>query len=97
VDDMLVFALVTKALRRSNRNIRGKEIRIDSSILDDLGFDSLRFIDLTLAIEDELGVADFPMQAWYDAEMEIKDGRRPFTVASLVTACQRALQRDQAE
>jgi acyl carrier protein len=70
------------------------DIRIDTSLVDDLALDSLSFVDLTLAIEDSLGLEEFPMQAWADAE----GGRASpsYTVRSLVEACLGELQRQTA-
>lgn len=55
-----------------------------SSLLE-LGFDSLKLADLVVALESQLGILDFPMQAWIDAEAE-RDGPR-YTLASLVQEC----------
>ena len=55
------------------------------SIIDALGLDSLRMVDLTVELEDRLGVAAFPMQDWVDAEAESVIGVR-YTVGSLI-AC----------
>jgi acyl carrier protein len=60
-----------------------------TSLMDDLGFDSLKLIDLTLALEAALQVDEFPMQDWADEEAEKSGGR--FTLASLVEACARAM------
>src|SRR5215468_3710827 len=56
----------------------------DTSILE-LGFDSLRIAELTVALEEGLGIAEFPMQRWADAESCREDAR--FTLGSLVEAC----------
>jgi acyl carrier protein len=56
-----------------------------SSSLIELGFDSLKLAELMIALEEELGVNEFPMQAWIDEEGE-RDGPR-YTVGSLVEKC----------
>ncbi len=63
------------------------EITPETSIVEELGLDSLKLLELTLAIETNLALTDFPMQDWYDAEAA-KDGAR-FTVESLAGACER--------
>ena len=73
------------ALIRVNRTFADKEILPATSIVDDLGIDSLRFVDLTIAIEDEFCIQQFPMQDWYDAEMLLSSRR--FTVQSLLDVC----------
>ena len=56
-----------------------------SDSLLDLGLDSLSFVDLSVALEDALAIAEFPMQAWADSEAE-RVGPR-FTCGSLLQAC----------
>jgi acyl carrier protein len=56
----------------------------DSLLIDDLGLDSLKFVDLTLRLEEALGVEEFPMQDWVDTQLE---GHRPLSVRALVAAC----------
>lgn len=66
-----------------------------TSLVDDLGLDSLRFVDLALAIERQLGIEDFPMQDWYDEEC--RRGQEGFTVGSLVLTCQRCIEDREAQ
>lgn len=80
---------VRRALLRANERLSPGDIEATSSLVDDLGFDSLKFVDLALALEDELCIVEFPVQAWYDAEYALSDRR--FTVASLVAACEQCL------
>jgi acyl carrier protein len=70
--------------------VRSEAVHLGASLVDDLGIDSLKFVDLTLAIERRLGLCEFPMQIWADLEMQ-RDGDR-FSVASLVHACAEAVQ-----
>jgi acyl carrier protein len=64
---------------------RGTAIQLESSLVDDLCFQSLTFIDLTISLEEEFGLAEFPMQRWADQQLP-KSGRR-FEVSSLVDVC----------
>jgi acyl carrier protein len=75
---------VIGSLRRVNRSIAQVHIDHDSSLVDDLGFDSLKMIDLVFALEDDLGIVEFPLQAWWDCELGKARGER-FTVGSLVS------------
>lgn len=61
------------------------DVKPSSSLIADLGLDSLKFVDLTVALEEAFGLREFPMQEWVDREAE-KD-TAAFTVASLVSAC----------
>lgn len=63
---------------------RLQNIGVETSLVDDLGLDSFLFVDLTVLLEEKLGVAGFPMQRWADAELE-RGGR--FTLGSLVALC----------
>jgi acyl carrier protein len=54
-----------------------------ADLVVELGLDSLRFVDLTLAIEDEIGVT-FPMQEWVDERLE---SDAPLTVGALAEMC----------
>jgi hypothetical protein len=47
--------------------------------------DSLRAVDLAVALEEALGLREFPIQEWADSEA-LQDGPR-FTLGSLVAAC----------
>ncbi|HVW23980.1 MAG TPA: phosphopantetheine-binding protein [Polyangiaceae bacterium] len=74
---------VIRSLRKANRSIETWSIDESSSIVDDLGFDSLKMIDLVFALEEEIGISEFPLQLWYDREVGRVNGAR-FTVDSLV-------------
>jgi acyl carrier protein len=56
-----------------------------TSLVDELGFDSLDFVDLTLEIERALGREGFPVQEWLDDQTAASGAR--FTIAALVEAC----------
>lgn len=57
-------------------------------LIDDLGIDSLKFVDLTVRLERALGLAEFPMQDWIDAQGA---SGRPLSVGELALACQNLL------
>lgn len=61
------------------------ELTPTTSLIDDLGLDSLKFVDLTLALEEGLHLEEFPMQEWVDVEAS-KDAPA-FTVLALARAC----------
>jgi acyl carrier protein len=67
------------------RNVKPSDIPDNASVVDDLGLDSLRFVDLTLALEQALDIENLPLQDWYDSESLRSEGR--FSVASLVRLC----------
>lgn len=50
-----------------------------------LGFDSLSMLELAVALEQRLGIKEFPMQRWADAESTRTANR--FTVGSLTATC----------
>jgi acyl carrier protein len=83
----IVKAEVLKILDKDSRALQ--PIGWSTSLVDDLGLDSLEFIDLTLGLEAALELEQFPMQDWADDEIERSEQR--FTFASLVGACSRAL------
>ena len=62
------------------------QVELDTSLLDAIGLDSLSFVDLTVELEDALGIKTFPMQEWVDAQREL-DRPRQFTVGNLVDEC----------
>jgi acyl carrier protein len=73
---------VVRALRRVNPRLE-RDIDENDSVVDDLGFDSLKMVELAFALEDELGVTEFPLQLWWDAQQTGTESGR-FTVGSLV-------------
>jgi acyl carrier protein len=79
------FVRVVNAITRVVRSVRFEDISPSTSLTDDLAFDSMKFVDLTVALEENLAIPEFPMQDWIDAENN--QGGRAFTVASLVAAC----------
>lgn len=56
----------------------------DALLIEDLGLDSLKFVDLTVALEDALGICEFPMQDWVDRQLERE---APLSLGALVIAC----------
>jgi len=61
------------------------DIQPEANLIDDIGLDSLRFVDLTVNLEEALGIPVFPMQEWVDLQVEHE---RPLTVAELVAVCE---------
>lgn len=77
-----IRAVLAELLKRDN--LRVEEIRRETSLVEDLGMDSFLFVDLTLTLEEKLGIAKFPMRRWADAE--VAQGGR-FTIGSLAACC----------
>jgi acyl carrier protein len=59
-------------------------VRLDHSLVDDLGFDSLTFVDLIVILEERTALEDLPLLDWADREAMRKTGR--YSVQSLVDA-----------
>jgi acyl carrier protein len=78
--DLVRLELVKVAMTE----VTADDIGPDSLLIEELGVDSLSFVDLALALEDLLEVDEFPMQAWVD---ECVSHDQPLTVGSLVAAC----------
>jgi acyl carrier protein len=95
MDQLRTLDRVRTVLRSVHACAAANEIGPTTSIVDDLGFDSLRLVHLTLALEQEFEIDAFPMQAWYDAESLANAPR--FTVASLVASCERCVESRRAE
>ena len=64
-------------------------IRLESSLVADVGLDSLSMVEALVAIEQTLGIGERTLAPWADGELE-REGTR-FTVASLVEVCRRHL------
>jgi acyl carrier protein len=77
--------LVRSALRMIDPRLRNRSIDASLSLIDDLGLDSIRIVDLTIALQYVLEADDLPMQEWLDREFK-KAGPR-FTVRSLANHC----------
>lgn len=71
---------------------RAGDVYADTSLVDDIGLDSLRFVGLTLALEQALSLKAFPMQDWADSQLDIDDAPR-FLVRQLVDECVSALEK----
>ena len=59
----------------------------DESCVIELGLTSLELIDLTVALEDELMIEEFPLQDWIDQENQ--RGAEGFRINSIVDICMR--------
>lgn len=63
-------------------------ITAECLLVEDLGMDSMKFVTLTVQLEEALSIGEFPMQAWIDEQIE---NVRPLTVGELAQACERLL------
>ena len=82
--DLDVWALVGAALRGCAPSAKGRELDSETLLIEELGLDSLKFVDLTVALEDALGIEEFPMQEWVDEELA---AGRSLSVGALVARC----------
>src|SRR5689334_22117718 len=89
-----VFERVREALIQVDPRIARRPLTTDLSLIDDLGFDSLRLVDLAFSLEAELQLNEFPVQRWADGEAD-SSGKR-FTIASLVEICLTCLNEEAA-
>lgn len=85
-DNDPVYARVCEIIRRLTRPTA--PCSPGAHLIDDLGLDSLKFVDLTVELETAFGMDEFPMQAWLDERWE--DGL-PITLGALVEACRERL------
>jgi acyl carrier protein len=80
-----VLSAVCSALHQVDRRIQSDAIQAEKSLIDDFGLDSLKFIDLTLALQQLVCIPEFPMEQWMDQERLAMEPR--YTVGSLVRFC----------
>jgi acyl carrier protein len=83
-----VFEIVRAELLRVRREQSPDfdvEIRLESSLVADLGLDSLTLVEAVVALEQALGIERLSLEALNDRESG-RGGER-FTVASLVDLC----------
>ncbi|WP_233808092.1 acyl carrier protein [Paraburkholderia sp. HP33-1] len=80
-----VFEVVRTQLlgvcREHHRNFDA-EIRLESSLIADLGLDSLSLVEAVVAIEQAFGIERLPLEALSEGS-----GEAHFTVGSLVDLC----------
>lgn len=88
--DEKLLSGIRAALAKVVENVPAGGIGLDTSLVDDLALDSIRFVDLAVALEEALGIPEFPLQGWIDAELASPDETR-FTVRSLLEYCRRAV------
>jgi acyl carrier protein len=69
-------------MREHDPRLPRAEVRADSSVMTDLGFDSISIVELVCGLEQALGVGDLPLASWLADESEREDGA--FSVSSLV-------------
>lgn len=80
------FSIVARILTSlADLPIKLEEVTYETQLIDDIGLDSIRFVDLTVKLEDALGLSEFPMQEWVDQCMA-GDGR--MTAGGLTCACE---------
>ncbi|MGF6851848.1 acyl carrier protein [Paraburkholderia sp. CI3] len=80
-----VFGVVrTQLLRvcREHQRDFNTEIHLDSSLIADLGLDSLSLVEAVVAIEQAFGIERLPLEALNEERAEAH-----FTVGSLVDLC----------
>jgi acyl carrier protein len=69
-------------------------VGFDHSLVDDLGFDSLLFVDLTVLLEERTVLEDLPLLDWADRQAMKKSER--YTVRSLADAVENHAHRKRA-
>jgi acyl carrier protein len=90
--EQVVTTQVIAAITALDRRFARQEMTMETSLVDDLSMDSFRFVELAFAIESAVGLTEFPVQEWVDAESARTSKR--FTVASLVMVCVDCLRRE---
>ncbi len=77
-----ILSAVKTAIIKVDENVRLKDIREDSSLRDDLGFDSLDVVSLIMEVEHK-----------YDITIADDESENIRTVSDLVTAVERHMER----
>lgn len=87
----IVFEKIQKILKEIlvNAGLPEYDIKADNSLIRDLGFTSLMFIDLAVALEESFEFGPFPLQQWID-EQELSESEE-VRVFSLVRKCEELL------
>jgi acyl carrier protein len=85
VDDSVLKTLYAVILALAGKGSNADTLQPDSRLIEDLGLDSFKIVELTVRIEDAFGLAEFDMQAWVDERVESGEA---LTVGSLARACQ---------
>lgn len=82
------FDLVCEAIAEvlMDTGVSRDDVSLESCLVRDLCMESIRFVDLTVALEALLGLPMFPMQDWIDAQLA--DGGHELRVDALVAFCQ---------
>jgi acyl carrier protein len=80
-DFLPIIAEEVLTILREKRMTSDVKIEPDTSLVEDLGLDSLAFTDLTLRLEARLQIPELPLQDWIDAE-GMRNGPK-FTLSSL--------------
>jgi acyl carrier protein len=61
------------------------KLRMETSLVHDMGLDSVDFMGLTVDLEDALALDSFPMEAWVERQKATREP--PFAVRDLVEFC----------
>jgi acyl carrier protein len=80
-----VAAGVRAALVSIDHRLKHRDLTDEISLDEDLGMDSLRYVDLTFALEDAFCIDELPIQNWIDSERERPTPR--YTIGSLIRFC----------
>lgn len=84
LDSATAELVKNQILRLGVPGVEAASIHRDAHLIEDLGLDSLKFVDLTVGLEDALGIDEFPMQDWVDTQLA--EGGQ-LTFGALVLAC----------
>lgn len=83
-----VKCVLIKTLK--NMGTHQVDIQLESSLIADLGFTSIMFMDLTIDLEDAFQISEFPIQDWIDEQTLL--GELGFRVQSLVNMCKQLIE-----
>ena len=75
-----------RLLLRERGEAHPREIELDTSLVDELAFDSWAFIELTMRLEKRLDIDELPLQDWIDRESSSRESNH--TVRSLAAFAQ---------
>ncbi|HKP62232.1 MAG TPA: acyl carrier protein [Polyangiales bacterium] len=83
--DWIADAVYAQLLKLAPREVNPAGVDASSRLIEDLGLDSMKFVDLTVGLEEALGIPEFPMQDWVDA-LVARD--EPLRAGALIAACE---------
>lgn len=82
--EQLIAAIRDQLIALEIDGLDATDIHPETRLIEDLGMDSLLFIDLTVALEEVLELDEFPMQEWVDQQRE---EHAPMTIGALAASC----------